>query len=332
VKLLVVIVNYGGFDLTRDCLETVAEQIGDVPGAAVGLCDNGSKGDDAERLAALIADRGWSGWCTLTTITPNRGFTGGNNAVIKSAMASENPPDYVLLLNNDTLLRPRALAELVAFMDAADPGVGVAGSRLEYPDATPQISAFRFMGLVNEFEGQLRLGLFSKLVAGLRVSQPVPDKPVRCDWVAGASMIIRRAVIEAIGPLDEDYYTYFDDIDYCRAAAKAGYQTWYVPASRVVHLVGQTTGITDTSAAAKRKRRAQYWFEARRRYFLKHHGPVYAAAADTAFLAGLALYRLRQKAQGKTDDLPDRFLRDFLAQSVFAQGGSLNVVQNPALG
>ncbi len=93
------------------------------------------------------------------------------------------------------------------------------------------------------------------------------------DWVPGASMIIRREVIEAIGPLDEGLYTYFDDIDYCLNAKRAGWQTWYVPESRVMHLKVRRPGLRNKQL----KRRPEYWFQARRRFFLKNYGALYTA-------------------------------------------------------
>jgi N-acetylglucosaminyl-diphospho-decaprenol L-rhamnosyltransferase len=145
--------------------------------------------------------------------------------------------------------------------------------------------------------------------------------------VSGASMVIRRETFRDIGLLDEGYYTYFDDIDFCFNARKAGWPTWYVPASRVVHLVGQTTGVTNTS----QRRQPPYLFEARRRYFLKNHGPIYAAMADAGLILGLALWRLRILLTGKPDFTPPYFLRDSITHSVFMKGFRLRDVSNPAL-
>ena len=337
MKLLVVLVNYNGFQLTADCLDSIAPILDEVPGTAVGVCDNGSRPGteetpgDADRLAAFIDDRGYGGWCTLTAISPNLGFTGGNNAVIRPALASDDPPEQVLLLNNDTIVRPGAFRELVDFLDA-NPRVGLAGSRLEDPDGTPQVSAFRFFNLRNEFDTVARFGPITKLVGDATVPLPVYDEPTEVDWVAGASLLIRREVIDAIGSLDDDYYTYFDDIDLCHSAKKAGWPTWYVPASRVVHLVGQTTGITHAKGVqAKAKRRPGYWFQARRRYWLKHHGLAGALAADAAHAAGLLVRKGRRLVTRKPTDLPDRFFRDFAGHSAWVRGGKLNVVENPAL-
>ena len=121
-------------------------------------------------------------------------------------------------------------------------------------------------------------------------------------------------------------YTYFDDVDYCFNARKAGWSTWYVPESRVVHLEGQTTGVVHHNI----KRRPSYLFEARRRYYLKNHGPVYAALADAAVIFGLSLWRLRVLF-GKTDHTPPHSLQDHVKHSVFLTGFKLRDVRNPAL-
>ena len=312
MKLLVVIVNYRVAQLTIDCLHSVAEEIGRVPGTHVAVCENGTGDDSAERIQKAIDDNGWKAWCTLTTISPNLGFTGGNNAILRPAMQSADPPQYFLLLNADTIVRPNAFKGLVDFMDQ-HPNVGIAGCRLEEPDGTPQRSAFRFQSPASEFEGSLKLGLVTRLLKQWMVAPPVRDETFETDWVPGASMMIRREVFRDIGLLDEGYYTYFDDIDFCFNARKAGWPTWYVPSSRVVHLVGQTTGVTNK----KRKRHPPYLFEARRRYFLKNYNPVYAAMADAGLIVGLALWRLRVILTRKEDFTAPFLLRDLSDTACF---------------
>jgi N-acetylglucosaminyl-diphospho-decaprenol L-rhamnosyltransferase len=325
VKLLVVIVNYRVVHLTIDCLHSLAAEIARVPDARVAVCENGTGDNSAELIRQAIDANGWSHWCTLTTLDVNLGFTGGNNAVIRPALQAEDPPEYVLLLNADTIVRPDAFKALVDYMDQ-NPMVGIAGSRLEDPDGTPQRSAFRFQSPLSALEGSMRLGPVSRLLSRWTVAPPVVDHPIETDWVAGASMIIRREVCRDIGLLDEGYYTYFDDIDYCLSAKKKGWSTWYVPASRVVHLVGQSTGVNRTP-----KRLPPYMLDARRRYFLKHHGPLYAAAVDACMILGLSLWRLRVLLTGKQDNTAPHALTDSIRHSVFVKGFKLQEVQNPAL-
>ena len=114
--------------------------------------------------AAAIDENGWGSWVDLTVIYPNRGFTGGNNAVIRPALESDDPPEYVLLLNADTLVLEHALDVLVEFMDPAQGGDrGEPGS--PSPDGMRSHSPFRFPGIATELDRGLRLGIVSKLLS-----------------------------------------------------------------------------------------------------------------------------------------------------------------------
>ncbi|MGW1420225.1 glycosyltransferase [Bradyrhizobium manausense] len=324
MRLLIVIVNFRVAGLTIDCLRTLRDEIAAVPGTRVSVCENGSGGDDAPRIGEAIEANGWGAWCSLLVSETNLGFCGGNNVLIRPALAAAEPPDYVLLLNPDTVVRPGAIKALADFM-AEHPDIGIAGSRLEDPDGTPQRSAFRFQSAFSEFEGAVRLGPVSRLLSRWIVAPPVVDAPAATDWVAGASMMVRRQVFADIGLLDEGYFTYFDDIDFCFNAGRKGWPTWYVPASRVVHLVGQSTGVNHTP-----RRLPAYMLEARRRYFLKNHGALYAALADFGKLAGLALFALRNLASGGKHKTAPHVLADCFRHSVFARGFRIPVVQAPA--
>src|SRR5262245_19220925 len=94
MKLLVVILNYRVTDLTIECLRSLADRVPQVPGTRVAVCENGTGGDAPERLRRAITENGWGKWVDLTIVHPNRGFTGGNNILIRAAMASDDPPEY----------------------------------------------------------------------------------------------------------------------------------------------------------------------------------------------------------------------------------------------
>jgi N-acetylglucosaminyl-diphospho-decaprenol L-rhamnosyltransferase len=326
MKLLIVILNYRVTDLTLQCLRSLAPRIEEVPETHVIVCENGTGGDAGERLSRAIHENGWSRWCSLTEVFPNRGFTGGNNLVIEEALRWDEPPEYVHLLNADTLVLDGALRALVDLMDA-QPEAGIAGSLLLSPDRQVQASPFRFLGIATELDRGLRLGVVSKLLSRWRAVPPTPHSPCRVEWVSGASMILRSAMLEEIGLLDEGLYTYFDDVDICLRARRARWQTWFAPDSRVIHLEGASTGIAQRAMA----RRPSYWFEARRRFFLKNHGPLYAAAADAAFIAGFALWRVRRRIQRRPDPDPPFMLADAVRHSVFRTGFQVRAAKNPAL-
>lgn len=316
LELGVVIVNYRTGGLVIDCLHSLAAELDRVPDMAVMVVDNASGDDSPDQIENAISDHGW-GWATLLRSDSNGGFAAGNNVALRKLLADEPRPRYVLLLNPDTIVRPGAFAALISFMDQ-HPDVGIAGSRLEHPDGTPQESAFRFHTMGSQLVDGLRLGLVSKALPNKCVAPPVQDHEHQTDWVAGASMIVRPEVFDSVGLMDETYFMYFEEVDFCLAAARADWPCWYVPESRVVHLVGQASGIT--THTPEPKRRPDYWFDSRRRYFVKNFGSLYAAITDIIWAAGYATSRLRRWLQRKPDHDPPFLLRDFMRNSVICKG------------
>jgi N-acetylglucosaminyl-diphospho-decaprenol L-rhamnosyltransferase len=317
-RLRVIILNYRTPDLTIACLQSLVDEVQALPGTQVTVVDNASGDGSVEQISAAIASHRWD-WVTFLPQERNGGYAFGNNAGIRPALTADQPPDYFLLLNPDTVVRPGALQALVEFMDKT-PAAGMAGSRLEEPDGTPQCSAFRFPNVWSELDDGLRLGLITRLLAQRIVPiLPVTDAIQQVDWVAGASMIVRRQVFETAGLMDEKYFLYFEEVDFCVAAKKAGWSCWYVPESQVVHYVGQSSGVTDTKRKAKR--RPTYWFDSRRRFFVKNYGWTYALLTEIAWASGFSLWRLRQVIQRKPDDDPPNMLGDFILNSVLLKGG-----------
>jgi N-acetylglucosaminyl-diphospho-decaprenol L-rhamnosyltransferase len=314
--VLVVIVNYKTPKLTVDCLQALANEVSALPDTKVIVVDNNSGDRSVEQITTAIKTQNWSDWITVAIAERNGGYAYGNNLAIRPALESPAPPDYILLLNPDTVPRPAALATLVNFLERHQE-VGIAGSRLEDPDGTPQISAFRFHSFLSELDGGLRLGIVSKLLSNWLVAPPVSDVATQTDWVAGASMLIRREVFESVGWLDEEYFMYYEEVDFCLQAKKAGWSCWYVPESRVVHLVGQSSGVTNTKIPPKRL--PQYWFDSRRRYFLKNHGWLYAALADFLWLFGFAIWKGRRLVQRKPDNDPPYLLKDFFRNTILGK-------------
>lgn len=312
--VLIVIVNYRSTGLAIECLRSLGPEVGSHPGARAVVVENASGDDSADRLASAIRDEGWSPWASLVVAERNGGFAAGNNLAIREALASSSPPGLIWLLNPDTVVRPGALRALVDFFER-HPEAGLAGSRSEALDGTPLQSAFRFPTVLSELEAGLRLGPVSRLLARRVVTPPVSHTEGPTDWVAGFSLMVRREVFGAVGLLDEGYFMYFEEVDFCLKAARAGWPCWYVPSSKVVHLVGQSSGVTREED--KRKRRPRYWFEARRRYFLQNHGRARTLAADATHAAAFASYRLRRLIQRKPDQDPQGMLWDFIRYNFF---------------
>lgn len=312
--LLIVIVNYRTSRLTINCLDSLRDEVEAMGNTKVVVVDNNSGDRSVEEIESAIAIEGWGDWAAVLPKEHNGGFAYGNNQGIYPALNSIHPPDYFLLLNPDTLVREKSLQVLIDFMND-NPTVGIAGSRLEDPDGTPQCSAFRFHTFLSELDSALRWGIVSQLLAKWIIAPPFQNVAHQTDWVAGASMIIRREVLEEAGLMDEEYFLYYEEVDFCLQAHKFGWSCWYVPASRVVHLVGQSSGVTNTKEPAKR--RPKYWFDSRRRYFLKNHGWFYTACTDLVWTLGFITWRCRRFVQRKPDCDPPYFLRDFFGHSIF---------------
>jgi GT2 family glycosyltransferase len=310
-NVLIVIVNYRTAELTIACLRSLE---GETATAGLGwvrvvVTDNASDDDSIARIVRAVGELGYSDWVKVQPLGRNGGFAAGNNAAIGPALESGDPPDYIWLLNPDTVVYPGALARLVEFLESR-PEVGIAGSRLLKPDGTPEGSAFRFPSVLGELENGVRLGVLSKLLARWVVSPPAPATASPCAWASGASLLVKRVVFEAIGLLDEDYFMYFEEVDFCLRARRAGWTCWYVPEAQVLHYAGSSSGVTGQNE--RLGGRPDYWFAARRYYFRKHLGPFRALLADLAWSLGFLSFRIRQTLQGRADHEPRHLLRDFL--------------------
>lgn len=312
--ILVIIVNYRTAALTIDALTAIAPEVkarGDVHAIIV---DNGSNDGSSATIAQAIALHA-SRWCTLLPLERNCGFAGGNNAAIEHSrrMADRDHdgrlPDYVWLLNPDTIAQPDALGALVRFM-TGHPDAGIAGGQCLWPDGRPRHSAFRFPSPLGELVGALSFGPLSRLLPLHDVAITISDKPIAVDWVSGAHLMIRSAVIEAIGPMDEGYFLYFEETAYCAKAAEAGFACYHVPESRVVHIGGQSTGVTGEMAG--KRRRPRYWFASRARFMIGRYGKAWTHAANLLWLAAYPPGRLLAHLRGRADPAPPRLWRDFV--------------------
>jgi GT2 family glycosyltransferase len=309
MKVLVVIVNYKTPDLTLDCVKSLADEIARTEAEVrVVVTDNQSHDDSVAKLQAGFAQMNHP-WLTLMPLDRNGGFAYGNNAAITPALAGDDKPDLVWLLNPDTLVLEGALTELIRFMQS-HPHVGIGGGRAENRDGSVRRSSFRFHTPLGELEGALQFGLATRILRKYVVAPGIPESAQKVEWVSGASMMIRRDVFEKIGLLDDAYFMYFEETDFCLRASRAGFECWYVPQSRIIHLVGQSSGVTGAQRGAKR--RPKYWFESRSRFFDRNYGKMSRHVANLLWLSAYPLGRLWQTLRGKRRDDPPKLWWDFL--------------------
>ncbi|MDR7423230.1 MAG: glycosyltransferase family 2 protein [Armatimonadota bacterium] len=312
-RLLAVIVNYRTAELAAEAARALLAEIGDWPHARVVIVDNCSKDGSMEILGSAILQAPLKGKVRLVESARNGGYGYGNNLALRANLdGSDGGPraDYYYLLNPDAFPRPGAVRTLVEFL-AATPHAGIAGSYIEGPDGTPHHTAFRFPSLGSELEAGLALGLASRLLADWVVPLPIPERRCQVDWLAGASMLIRRQVLETVGLFDEEFFLYYEEVDLCRRALQAGFPTYYLRDSVVTHIGSVSTGMKETG-----RRMPRFWFDSRRHYLRKHHGVGYQRACDLAYAAGRGLWEVRRRLQRKPDSGPPRLWWDFVRHSL----------------
>ena len=308
MKLLVVIINYKTAEMTLDAVASALAELRGFPGATIALVDNDSRDGSLEKLKEGVAQSGWGARVQVMGTPYNGGFAYGCNFAIRPALASQDPPDYVYLLNSDAFPESGAIDRLVDYLDQ-HPEFGIAGSYIHGTDPReePHTTAFRFPSVQSELEAAIGIGLVSRLLARWIVAPPLPTQTTRVDWLAGASMLIRREVFDAIGFMDDGYFLYFEETDFCLRAARAGFPTVYVVESRVAHIGSVSTGFQDLSRPTP-----TYWYASRRRYFLKNHGRATLWAANAVYIVGGLIRRARSWVLNRPSHEPRRHMRDFL--------------------
>lgn len=320
-KLLIVTVNYRTAALTIKCLASVAADLSNLPDSLqMVVVDNDSGDGSFEIIEEAIAENGWGEWAVVVRAECNGGFSYGNNYAIRPALKSDEPPEYIWLLNPDAETLEGAGMALIEFLDNHHKA-GLATSQYVDPEDGPKAMAFRRFSALSELVSNLRLGLLDRLLPNTIIPIAPKDQPYQADWLSGTSLMIKREVFNEVGLMDEDYFLYFEETDFCLQAKRKGWQLWYVPESKIYHYIGASTGFHDTGD--REPRRPRYWFESRRRFFIKNYGPAYAALADIMHIAGHSLWQARRMIQRKPNFDPPFYLRDFFSNSVFTKGFSL---------
>jgi hypothetical protein len=313
VNVAVLTVSYKSAAFTIESLRSVAaERASAAPEIDIRaiVVDNAS--GDYPLLLRAVAENDWGSWAEVILAPRNGGFAYGNNLALRKALA-EQPPDYLHLLNPDTQVKPGAIVALVRFLEAHD-AAGIAGGSFENRDGSDWPIAFRFPSLISELCAALHIGLVSRLLQSWQVPRRMSRIPQPVDWISGASMLIRAKVFATIGGLDENYFLYFEETDFCRRARAAGFATWYVPESRVMHDAGQTTKVMERTGSPTRL--PPWWFESRRRYFAVAFGMRRAILIDLIVALTYPIGLLKRFALGRAATAVPHYFRDFLRHSV----------------
>lgn len=311
--LLTVLLNWRSAEMTLRAAESALLALDGIAGAMV-IVDNDSGDGSFETMTAEVQRRGWDRAAQAVRVLQsgrNGGFGAGNNFGIRAGMPDGSAPEFVYILNSDAFPDRDAIRALLTHLQT-HPATGFAGSFIYGDDGEAHRTAFRFPSIASEFEAQIRFGPVSRVLNRWIVAQPIPQATCRVDWLAGASLMMRTAVLEQIGLFDEQFFLYFEETDLCRRAALAGWPTDYVVESRVMHIGSASTGMREW------QRIPGFWLNSRLHYFVKNHGVAYTAAATLALLAGGILWRTRLLIQRKDRGDPPLYLTDLTLHALRA--------------
>jgi len=300
VRIATVIVNYRTPGLVIDCLETLVPEI-DPGSDLVVVVDNGSGDGSVNRIESEIAARRWERVRVIAS-HENRGYSAGNNLGIRSTAARA-----YFLLNSDTLVKAGAVLRLWKVLQS-DARIGLVGPRQESRKGTPLTSCFRFHTPWSELIAGAGTGPIRTLLS--RWDVPLPTSKVRCEpeWTSFAGVLIRREVIDNVGLLDEGFFMYFEDVDYCRRARKAGWRIVHEPSARIVHFHGASSAVVESQR--NQGRLPRYYYAARSRYFRKSMGRSGLFAANLMRTFGRAIAWLRERVGRKRPHAAEAELLD----------------------
>ncbi|HEY6477171.1 MAG TPA: glycosyltransferase family 2 protein [Polyangia bacterium] len=308
VDVAIVIVNFRTAGATIEAVGGLSADLEELRDSRVIVVDNASGDDSLQRLQEAFGDPKWRGRVEVADAGRNGGFGSGVNVGIARALALDPALRYVYILNPDAVIAPGALLALVRFMES-HPDAGMLGNEVRNRGADVT-RGFRFPTVWSELEGAASFGPLSRLLRKHAV--PVsPAESCEVDWVSGVSMLVRREVFSTVGLFDEDFFLYFEEVDLAKRLQSAGFKTYFVADIVVDHVGGLSTGFKDET-----RRMPGYWFDSRRRYFVKHHGRLYAVACDAARLCGYALFKAKIAVSSRTYSLRPSFGRDLLRYSV----------------
>jgi len=217
-KVSIIVLNWNNWQDTVKCIGSFSKL--QYPNYELVIVDNGSTDDSVRQIKSKFPD------ITLIETGKNLGYTGGNNMGIKYAMKNEG--EYVLIVNNDTeLINTHFVEEMIIKMEE-DPTVGIMGPKILNPGEIIQDSILFTPTLLNSIRESL-------LFKFRRRDEKNYSIPQRVEAISGVCWLIRRKVIEQIGLLDEDYFMYAEEQDYCYRAQKAGWKIMYYPVQSILH-------------------------------------------------------------------------------------------------
>jgi N-acetylglucosaminyl-diphospho-decaprenol L-rhamnosyltransferase len=255
-SLAIVIVNFRTPALTVQCLRSLAKEPAVICNSQVVIVENGSGDDSADRILSEIRSRSWENWAVLLSSARNLGFAGGNNLGLRWIQQYLVGTGYILLLNSDTIVPSDVLPYCRRLMET-EPKIGMMSCRLRCADGTTQNVTRDFPSPFRQTICALGLPWYLPRIFGWANVNELAESKLTdkrdCDWIGGAFMFIRRSALEKVGLLDESFFFYGEDIEFCFRFRKAGYRVHYDPTYAITHLGGGSSDPTRLSTALRNR-------------------------------------------------------------------------------
>lgn len=281
MDLSIIVVNWNVKELLRNCLHSLLEQT--TPGLVTEIIvvDSASIDGSAEMVRCEFPQ------VRLIASDENLGYARGNNTGVAAARGG-----YLFLLNPDTVVKPDALSRMVTYMES-HPLVGALGPQLVWPDGSVQSSRRRFPTPGTLFWESTLLGQWfpqNRYARRYHLADRPANESQKVDWVVGAALLIRRKTWLQVGPIEEEFFMYFEEADWCRRSAAAGWETHYLPSAQVIHYEGKSS----EQVLAARTLRFQ---RSKLRYTRKYFGAGWAATLRFFLWATFAIQWAEESAK-----------------------------------
>jgi GT2 family glycosyltransferase len=278
IDVSICIITYHARDFLRDCLRSIYGTVGSVSFEII-VVDNHSEDGTVEMLRSDFSD------VHLLVNDQNTGYTRPNNQAMRVSQGR-----YILLINPDTLVEPNTITELAGFLDT-HPEVGIVGPKVLNRDGTLQKqcrrSEARPWDAICYFSGLSRLFPHDKRFAGYLMTYLDEDLTHEAEAVSGSCMLIRRQVIDQIGYMDENFFAYQEDTDYCRRARLAGWKVFYNPSAQIIHYGGEGGSKVQPYRGIIEWHRSYYLYY--RKHFAKDYPILFSALYYLGMLIKLGL-------------------------------------------
>ena len=287
VRIGVSIINFRTGALTIACAQS-ALVAAEGLSVDIVIVDNFSGDGSAELIGDWIATLPPEAPVRLVLSDENAGFSAGHNIGIEALPNA----DWIFLLNSDGVVAKDFFERLGHTIAQADPKTGLLAPQIEDQQGNVQVSNFKRPSPISELERGACTGVVTKLVRRWVVALPPPANLDDVQWVSFAGVVLRQEMIADIGPMDEDYFLYFEDTEYCLRATQRGWKIGQASQARMVHFRGGSGPVK--ALTAQKKRLPAYFYQSRTRYFRQSFGVLGPFMANILFLLGRGIANARR--------------------------------------